>query len=151
MKKSVIAASLLAAGMIALPSSLGAHHSVQNEFNVDMVVVKTGVFKRVDWINPHAWFWFEEIDANGQVVVGEDGKPILWGLETTGPGGLRRLGLSDRRLFVEGQPFAFSGYPHRTGATKMFTLQIKFPDDRIVTMGFPENAPDLTQVAIPKV
>jgi hypothetical protein len=149
---SKILAPIVAAGLaLSVGSTAVAHHSVQNEFNIDVVLVKTGVLKKIDWINPHAWFHFEEVDANGQPVLGEDGKPITWSMETTGPNGLRRIGLADRRVFVPGEPFAFSGYPHRGGETKMFTLQIKFPDDRIVTMGFPEDAPDLTQVAIPKL
>jgi hypothetical protein len=150
MKKTALLASLVAAGALAMPTNLTAHHSVQNEFDVNQVVVKTGILRKIDWINPHAWFHFEEIDANGQIVRNENGVPIVWSLETTGPNGLRNLGLADRRVFVVGAPFAFSGYPHRTGATKMFTLQIKFPDDRLVTMGFPENAPDLSLVPIPK-
>jgi hypothetical protein len=31
----------------------------------------------------------------------------------------------------------------------MFTLQIKFPDDRIMSMGFPENQPDLAAIKLP--
>jgi hypothetical protein len=151
MKKFIVAA-LLAAGVTLAPAVPGiAHHSVQNEFDINQIVVKTGVLRKIDWINPHAWFHFDEVDANGQPVLDDQGRQITWSLETTGPNGLRRLGLADRRVFQVGQPFAFSGYPHRTGATKMFTLQIKFPDDRLVTMGFPEGAPDLAQVAIPQV
>ena len=152
MKKFVVGA-LAAASMVLAPVVVPgvAHHSVQNEFDINQILVKTGVLKGIDWINPHAWFHFNEIDANGAPVLDENGRQITWSLETTGPNGLRRLGLADRRVFVVGAPFAFSGYPHRTGATKMFTLQIKFPDDRLVTMGFPEGAPDLAQVAIPKV
>jgi len=150
--KKLIVAGLLAAGVSLAPAVPGtAHHSVQNEFDINQIIVKTGVLKKIDWINPHAWFHFDEVDAEGKPVLDENGRQITWSLETTGPNGLRRLGLADRRVFTVGAPFAFSGYPHRTGATKMFTLQIKFPDDRLVTMGFPEGAPDLAQVAIPKV
>jgi hypothetical protein len=143
---------MVMAGVLAMPSTMGvAHHSVQNEFDVNQIFTRIGVLRKIDWINPHAWFHFTEVDEQGNEVMGPDGKPIVWSLETTGPNGLRRLGLADRRVFTVGGVFAFSGYPHRTGATKMFTLQIKFPDDRIVTMGFPEDAPDLAAVKLPTI
>ena len=144
MKKSVLLVSLVATCMILGPSATGfAHHSVQNNYDVTKTVKKSGLLKKIDWTNPHAWFHFTEVDENGKPVVGPDGKEITWSLETTGPGGLRRLGIADRRLFEIGKQYSFSGYPDRTGDTKMFTLQIKFPDGRTVTIGFPEGAPAL--------
>jgi hypothetical protein len=143
-------AAMALAGFMGLPSTASlAHHSVQNEFDVNQVVTKIGVLRKIDWVNPHAWFHFAEVDEAGNAVLDGEGHPIIWSLETTGPNGLRRLGLADRRIFELDKAYAFSGYPHRTGATKMFTLQIKFPDDRIMSMGFPENQPDLAAIKLP--
>jgi hypothetical protein len=149
-KIAVLASAAALAATMGLSSTVAwSHHSVQNEFDVNQVVTRIGVLRKIDWINPHAWFHFTEVDENGAEVLDAAGHPIVWSLETTGPNGLRRLGLADRRMFVVGEVFAFSGYPHRTGATKMFTLQIKFPDDRIMSMGFPEDQPDLAAIKLP--
>ena len=117
-----------------------AHHSVQNVFDVNKTIAKQGILKDIDWQNPHAWFHFAEIDKDGKPVLDKDGKQVIWSLETTGPNGLRQLGLADRRLFPVGEKFSFSGYPARNGETKAFTLQVKFPDGRTMTLGFIDGA-----------
>ena len=144
MKKSLLLASLVAAAFVAGPSAPSfAHHSVQNQFNVNTTVAKSGILRRIDWQNPHAWFHFAEVDANGKVILDKDGKEVIWALETTGPNGLRQLGLADRRVFPLGEKYSFSGYPDRSGDTKAFMLQVKFPDGRTMTLGFTDGAPAL--------
>ena len=133
MKKSILLASLVGSALIAGPAF--AHHAVQNNFDVNQTIVKQGVLTKIDWQNPHAWFHFTEVDASGKPVLGKDGKPIEWMLETTGPNGLRQLGLADRRAFPLDQVYKFSGYPERSGALKAFMLQVKFPDGRTMSIG----------------
>ncbi len=137
MRKSLIA--LAAAGALVATGAF-AHHSVQNVFDVNKTIAKQGILKDIDWQNPHAWFHFSEIDKDGKPVLDKDGKQVIWSLETTGPNGLRQLGLADRRVFPLGEKFSFSGYPARNGETKAFTLQIKFPDGRTMTLGFIDGA-----------
>lgn len=140
MYKAVMLPALVAAGALA-GSGVLAHHSVQNIFDVNKTVVKQGILKDIDWQNPHAWFHFAEIDKDGKPVLDKDGRQVIWSIETTGPNGLRQLGLADRRLFQIGEKFTFSGYPARNGETKAFTLQIKFPDGRTMTLGFGFDTP----------
>jgi hypothetical protein len=140
MKKLSMLAGAVAMGIVMVPVSTGiAHHSVQNQFNVTYVIEKMGKLLRVDWVNPHSWFHFAEVDAAGNPVIGPDGRQVQWSIETTGPGGLVRAGIADRRLFVVGQVYGFKGYPSRTydpatglGETTMFTHSITFPDGRVV-------------------
>lgn len=140
MKKSLLLASTVATAMILGSTATGiAHHSVQNQFDVNKSIAKTGILKKIDWINPHAWFHFTEVDAQGKPVLDKDGREITWSVETTGPNGLRQLGIADRRLFPLGEKYNFSGYPDRSGDTKAFMLQVKFPDGRTMTLGFTDN------------
>jgi hypothetical protein len=140
MRKSLLVAALAAAGMALVSATTGlAHHSVQNQFDVSTTLNKRGVLKKVDWINPHAWFHFSEIDKDGNPVIGPDGRQVTWSIETAGSAGLVRAGLGDRRLFEIGKVFGFSGFPARTydsktgkGDTQMFTEAITFPDGRTV-------------------
>jgi hypothetical protein len=133
--------------MVGATTVADAHHAVQNQFDVNVTLEKRGVLKKIDWINPHAWFHFGEVDEAGNPVMGPDGLQVTWSIETTGPNGLRRLGLSDRRLFQLGETYSFSGYPDRsysaeagTGATLMFAKQIVFPDGRSVSVAVFDDA-----------
>ena len=138
MRKSLLVAALATTGVVLASTEAGlAHHAVQNQFDVSVLVEKRGVLSKVDWINPHAWFHFKEIDKDGKPVLGPDGTQVQWSIETTGPGGLVRAGIADRRLFEIGKVYSFSGYPARTydmktgkGDTTMFTNSITFPDGK---------------------
>ena len=92
MRKSSLLVGLFGVGVAAATTQ--AHHAVQAQFDVNRQESFTGVLTKVDWINPHAWFHFDVKKADGTVEQ--------WATETIGPNGLRRLGLSDRRLFVVG-------------------------------------------------
>ena len=105
-----------------------AHHAVQAQFDVNKQESFIGVLTKVDWINPHAWFHFD--------VKKEDGTVEQWATETIGPNGLRRLGLSDRRLFVVGETYKVDYNPDRSGAHFGFTNAFTFPDGKYVKVGF---------------
>ena len=141
MKKSVILASVMALGLMAPLAATQAHHAVQAQFDVNQVFTFKGEFISVDWHNPHAWFHFALLDDAGQRVLKDDGKPVVWSVETVGPNGLRRLGLSDRRLFQAGEVFTVKANPDRdTTQTLGFALEFTFPDGRTVTIGFVDAA-----------
>ncbi len=127
MRKSMLLVSLFGFGLI-VASTTQAHHAVQAQFDVNKQESFTGVLTKVDWINPHAWFHFD--------VKKEDGSVEQWATETIGPNGLRRLGLSDRRLFVVGDTYKVEYNPDRSGAHLGFTNSFTFPDGKYVKVGF---------------
>jgi hypothetical protein len=130
MKKALIGAAALALSTAAVYPSL-AHHAVQAQFDVTKNLIITGKLVKVDWQNPHAWFHFEVTKADGSVEE--------WATETVGPNGLRRLGLSDRRLFQIGETYKVDICPDRSGAKLGFTNAFTFPDGKFIKVGFPEN------------
>jgi hypothetical protein len=132
MKKAVLGSTLMALTLALGPTQSSAHHAVAAQFDTSKGVTMEGKLVRVDWINPHAWFHFETVNP-------ETGEAEIWSLETTGPNGLRRLGLSDRRLFELGETYTFEGYPDWTGETKAFATAFTFPDGRRVTIGFVDD------------
>ena len=61
-----------------------AHHAFSTEFDSSKPIVLEGVVTRVEWSNPHVYFYIDVTDASGAVVN--------WKCETRGPNGLTRQG-----------------------------------------------------------
>ena len=61
-----------------------AHHSFYAEFDADKPIKATGAVTKVEWENPHAWFYVDVRD--------ESGKTTNWGFELGSPNILIRAG-----------------------------------------------------------
>ena len=68
--------------VLALPAL--AHHSFVAEYDAHKPVTLNGVVTKVEWTNPHARFYIDVKDENGNVTN--------WNLELASPIALRRLG-----------------------------------------------------------
>ena len=77
----VLALTLLA----LLPAAPAiAHHAFAAEFDADKPVKLSGTVTKVEWENPHAWFYIDVKDPSGRVEN--------WGLEMGSPNILIRAG-----------------------------------------------------------
>ena len=78
--------AVVAAGALFLLASVPAiaHHSFAAEFDASKPVKLTGTVTKIEWMNPHAYFYIE--------VKDESGKVTNWGLEMGSPNGLMRQG-----------------------------------------------------------
>ena len=61
-----------------------AHHSFAAEFDAKKALNLTGTITKVEWMNPHVWFYAD--------VKDESGKVSNWGFELGSPNGLMRSG-----------------------------------------------------------
>ena len=81
--KTRLAALLCLVSMAASGRAL-AHHSFAAEFDAAKPVKLTGTVTKVEWTNPHIWFFMDVKEANGTVTN--------WGFEMASPNQLLRLG-----------------------------------------------------------
>ena len=87
--KKLLAVSIASVALVATP--LRAHHSFAAEFDAMKRVTLTGTITKVDWGNPHVWFFIDvREEATGNVTS--------WGAELNGPNGLIRNGWSRNTL-----------------------------------------------------
>lgn len=75
---------VLCAACFAAPISAVAHHSFGAEFDRDQPIEITGTVTNVEWMNPHARFYVDAVDENGETVN--------WDFELGSPNGLMRQG-----------------------------------------------------------
>jgi Family of unknown function (DUF6152) len=84
-----------------------AHHSFSAEFDAEKRLKLTGTVTKVEWTNPHAWFYLDVKDENGNVAN--------WGLELASPNALTRSGWS-RSTMKAGDVVTVEGYAAKTAA-----------------------------------
>jgi len=79
-------------GLMLASGSVVAHHSFSAEFDADHPINLKGVVTKIEWMNPHAYFYLD--------VTEPDGKVVNWGLEMGSPNGLMRAGWTRNTLKI---------------------------------------------------
>jgi len=120
--------ALAVVGLLLAAFPVMAHHSVQAQFDFEKPITLTGTLTKFQWINPHSYAFLDVKDASGKVTN--------WGLETVGPGGLRKAGLSREGGFKVGETYTVEGFAAKDGSNTAFAKAFKFPDGRLVTIWF---------------
>ena len=87
--------SLAAASFVVLlftTTPFIAHHSEAAQFDTTKPVKVSGVVKKVEWMNPHIWFYIDVKDEKGNVTT--------WGFSGLPPGMAIRKGFTKDTLKV---------------------------------------------------
>ena len=117
----VLAAAGIAAGIPAW-----AHHSFAAEFDGSRSLRLTGTITRIEWSNPHSYFYIDVKDDKGNVAN--------WGCEGAGPGALTRRGWKKGDVKL-GDTLIVDGYPAKDGSHLIDARRVTLPDGRSVSGG----------------
>ena len=116
----------LLAAMVSLlltAQPLPAHHSFSAEFDSAQRVTLTGVVTKVEWTNPHVWFWTNVRDE-------ASGKFVNWGAEMGSPNALERTGWTRNTMKV-GMEVSFVGSRAKDGSYRVNTATVTVGGKRL--------------------
>ena len=117
---------VIAAAMLAGAASASAHHSFAAEFDASKPIRLVGTITKVQWTNPHSFFYIDVKDEGGNVVN--------WACEGGGPGALSRRGWKRGDLKL-GDTLVVDGYMARDGSHLIDARRVTLPDGRSVYGG----------------
>jgi len=107
MRRTVPAMIWIAAALLFGVLPAFAHHAFSAVFDEKKPIKMTGTVTKVEWQNPHIWFYIDVKDNTGKVVN--------WGMEMANPNSLIRLGWSRNSLKV-GDTVSVEGFGSKDGS-----------------------------------
>jgi hypothetical protein len=118
---------LLAACCLALgPNPAQAHHSFAAQYDSNQQVTLNGVITKVEWMNPHTYFYVD--------VPDDKGKTVNWAVEGGAPNVLYREGWKPTSLKA-GDKVTIMGSRAKNGSNQINATSFKLPDGRCVFAG----------------
>ena len=99
-------ATAVLALLLLTAATAAAHHSFAAEFDAAKSFKMSGVVTKVEWQNPHTFFYIDVTDASGKVTN--------WAMEMGSPNGLMRNGWTRNTLKI-GDVVAVEGSMARSG------------------------------------
>jgi hypothetical protein len=122
----VIVTGLTVIAILASGLSIAAHHSFAAQFDRDKPITLKGSVTRMDWANPHVYFYLDVADAKGAIAN--------WAVEGQAPSVLYRAGFrKDSAKY--GDIVTVEGYLARDGSRLVNMARATLADGRSLFVG----------------
>ena len=92
MRFRAIGSLSVALGMLLAPAPVSTHHSFSAEYDIAKPIKLQGLVTKVEWMNPHTFFFIN--------VKDESGKVTNWAFEMGAPGALQKQGWTRNTLQI---------------------------------------------------
>jgi hypothetical protein len=112
-----------ALALLVFVTPIFAHHAESAEFDATKPVKVTGAISKVEWLNPHIWFYVDVKDESGKVTT--------WAFSGAPPGMLLRRGITKEVLKI-GAIVNVEGSRAKDGSNNASSHKVTFSDGRNV-------------------
>src|SRR2546426_8021900 len=122
MRQIVLGLMVVVIATLTASVPLMAHHSFAAEFDNKKTVTLTGYVTKIEWTNPHVWFYMDVKDA-------ATGKVTNWGFEM-GPPHLLQGGGWTRTTMKVGDQVHVEGSAAKNGSNRANARSVTTPDGK---------------------
>jgi len=131
MKRYLLPVLTLLSGLLMSVAPAIAHHSFAAEYDRAKPISFKGKVTKVEWMNPHIYFYVDVTDANGKV--------INYAVEGGAPNGLYRNGWRKDSLKA-GDMVSVDGWRAKDGSNTVNAGSVILPDGKKVFAGSADEA-----------
>ena len=128
-----VLASVAAIGALAGSLEAAAHHAFTAQYDADKPHVLDGVVVKIEWLNPHTYFYVDVADA-------DTGKITTWAVEMGSPVALMRRGWTRNSMQI-GDVVEVDGILARDGSASLNAQSVALAStgQRLFTRSGPEQ------------
>ena len=119
MTRTLLTFLMVGLSLAILRQPVLAHHSETAEFDRAKPVKVSGTITKVEWQNPHIWFYVDVKDESGRITS--------WGFSAAPPGSLMRRGITKDALKI-GAVVNVEGSRARDGSNNASGRRVTFAD-----------------------